>query len=131
MIESRYVRRLETENDGLRSEIDRLNAEIGRLSTEVSELAHKLEFRTSRLCKATFPNEPGDLGGTEIQWIILEWVGRWGVPDPNHGDCPPGPFQSYAAAEQRLTEYADERDRVRRIHRIVAVDWPVISPEDT
>lgn len=40
------------------------------------------------------------------RWLILQWDGRWGIPDHWHGGIWAGPYTSKAEAEKAIVNYA-------------------------
>lgn len=81
-----------------------------------------------------------------MSYLILEWLGRWALPDPDHGGIQPGPYTSEGEALVTLLAYATReyeaclrnvpqeaeirRERVLAHHKIVACDWPTEGPKD-
>ena len=79
-------------------------------------------------------------------YIILEWVGRWIVPDTNHGGAPSKLFRLESDARKALVNYLDKQwrredyaqedlayyERERAIaeerHCIVPISWPLTGP---
>jgi hypothetical protein len=82
------------------------------------------------------------------QWIVVEWLGHWGIADGHHGGCNPGPHETeeeavaailaYAKKEELLCmksyrdiEYAtQEREAVLGRHRAIACAFPE-PPKET
>ncbi len=68
------------------------------------------------------------------RWLILEWSGRWDIPDHWHGGIWAGPYTSKALAEEAVVNHAeleaegsDEYDKKSYIsrHIVISVYWPV------
>lgn len=38
--------------------------------------------------------------------LILEWIGRWALPDHAHGGIDPGPYISERSAKASIEQYA-------------------------
>ena len=53
---------------------------------------------------------------TYTKYLILEWVGRWIIPDHAHGGAHPGPFDLQGDAQKEIDRIADHEFRAMLRH---------------
>lgn len=67
-------------------------------------------------------------------YLVVEWIGRWSLPDSDHGGAHPGPYatrQDAANAIRAAVQWearGEDRKRAKARHAIVPVEWPAHAP---